>query len=152
MMSTVVFEDKECILTGAINCNYLENSDHKELKTILSSFNLKQLISSPTRITKESKTLIDVNFSNETQNISSVKVIPAGLSDHELIGCSRKIQNVTFQSKTILSRNYTNCSPNLFCDDLKAANFEDLFSATCANQAWHYLKQILIFYLTNMQL
>ena len=53
MMSTVVSEDKECILTGDINCNYLEGSDHKDLKAILSSFNLKQLISSPTRITKE---------------------------------------------------------------------------------------------------
>ena len=47
MMSTVVSEDKECILTGDINCNYLEGSDHKDLKAILSSFNLKQLISSP---------------------------------------------------------------------------------------------------------
>ena len=82
MLSMVVSEDKECILTGDINCNYLESSDHKELKSILSLFNLKQLISSPTRITKESKTLIDVICSNEKQNISSVKVIPAGLSDH----------------------------------------------------------------------
>eukprot|EP00112_Aurelia_sp_Birch-Aquarium-sp1_P015555 Seg346.1 transcript_id=Seg346.1/GoldUCD/mRNA.D3Y31 product="hypothetical protein" protein_id=Seg346.1/GoldUCD/D3Y31 len=41
MLSTVVSEDKECILTGDINCNYLESSDHKELKAILSLFNLK---------------------------------------------------------------------------------------------------------------
>jgi len=49
---------------------------------------LKQLIITPTRITRESKTLIDVICSNVPHNISSVKVIPAGLSDHELIGCA----------------------------------------------------------------
>eukprot|EP00794_Sanderia_malayensis_P006580 gene6580-7323_t len=37
-------------------------------------------------------------------------------------------------------------SPNLLCDDLKTANFEDVFRATSANHAWLYLKQILVFY------
>ena len=35
MLSTVSSEDKECILTGDINCNYLVPSDHKEIKSIL---------------------------------------------------------------------------------------------------------------------
>ena len=50
MLSTVSSEDKECILTGDINCNYLVPSDHKEIKSILASYGLKQLISTPTRI------------------------------------------------------------------------------------------------------
>ena len=68
------------------------------------------------------------------------------MSDHELIGCSRKIHNIKFQSKTITCRNYSNYSPKLLCDDLKASNFEEIFCATCVNQAWLYFKQILIFY------
>ena len=55
-------------------------------QSILTDFGLKQPISSPTRITRESKTLIDVICSNVAHNIFSVKVIQAGLSDHELIG------------------------------------------------------------------
>ena len=62
MLSTVVSENKECFLTGDLTCNYLESSNHRELKAILATFNLKQLISSPTRIAKDSPTLIDVNF------------------------------------------------------------------------------------------
>lgn len=85
MLSTVSAENKECILSGDINCNYLVSSDHNEIKTILTSFGLKQLITSPTRISFESKTLIDVICSNEPHNIYSFKVIPAGLSDHEHI-------------------------------------------------------------------
>ena len=81
MVSSVSAENKECILTGDINCNYLVSSDHKEIKSILAFFGLKQLITSPTRITRESKTLIDVICSNEPHNISTVKVIPAGLSN-----------------------------------------------------------------------
>ena len=50
MLSTVSSEDKECILTDDINCNYLVPSDHKEIKSILASYGLKQLISTPTRI------------------------------------------------------------------------------------------------------
>ena len=45
MLSTVSSEDKECILTGDINCNYLVPADHKEIKSILASVGLKQLIS-----------------------------------------------------------------------------------------------------------
>ena len=85
-------------------------------------------------------------FSNEAQHICSVKVIPAGLSDHEVTECSRKIHNIKFQSKTIACRNYSNYSPKLLCDDLKAANFEDVFCATCVNKTWLYFKQILNFY------
>ena len=64
MLSTISAENKECILSGDINCNFLVSSDHKEMKSILTYFGLKQLIISPTRITRESKTLIDVICSN----------------------------------------------------------------------------------------
>ena len=101
MLSTVSAENKECILSGDINCNYLVPSDHKEIKSILSYFGLKQLISSPTRITRESKTLIDVICCNVPHNIFSVKVIPAGLSDHELIGCAHKLNNVKFNPRIV---------------------------------------------------
>ena len=94
MLSTVSAENKECILSADINCNYSVSSDCKEIKSILSYFGLKQLITSPARITPESKTLMDVTCSNELHNIYSVKVIPAGLSDRELIGCALELNNV----------------------------------------------------------
>ena len=33
MLTNISLENKECILTGDMNCNYLVNSDHKELKS-----------------------------------------------------------------------------------------------------------------------
>ena len=65
MLTTVFSENKECILTGDINCNYLEKSDQKVLKSILVSYGLKQLLGAPTRITKETKILIDVIWASK---------------------------------------------------------------------------------------
>ena len=43
--------------SAPVNCNYLVNSDHKELKSILTAFGLKQLIKDPTRVTQDSRSL-----------------------------------------------------------------------------------------------
>ncbi|CAH3195121.1 unnamed protein product, partial [Porites evermanni] len=130
MLSTVSPEDKECILTGDINCNYLVPSDHKEIKSILASYGLKQLISTPTRITRESKTLIDIICSNEPEKIFSVKVISA-------------VNNVKIHPRIITCRNFTNYDPKLFCEELESMNFNQVFASSCVNTAWSILKSIL---------
>lgn len=136
-------ENKECILTGDINCNFLANSDHKELKSIVASFGLKQLIRTPTRIMPESQTLTDVICSNEPHHICCTKVIPAGLNDHELIGCARKLHDVKYQPRVITCRNYANYNPQLFCDDLRSKDFGNVFASSCVNRAWSFLKNTL---------
>ena len=144
MLSTVSAENKEGILSGDINCNYLVSSDHKEiLKSILNYFGLRQLISSPTRLTRESNILIDVICSNVPHNISSVKVIPAGLSDHELIGCARRLNNVKFNPRIITYRNFADYDPELFCEKLNSANLDDVYSSISVNEAWTSLRDVL---------
>lgn len=135
MLLTASSEDKECILTGDINCNYLVPSDHKEIKSIFASFGLKQLISTPTRITRESKTLIDIICSNEPEKIYSVKAISAGLSDHELICCSRKVNNVKKYPRIITCRNFANYDQKLFCEELESMNFNQVCASSCVNTA-----------------
>lgn len=121
MLSSLSLENKECLLTGDINCNYLVDSDHKELKSFLAFFGLRQLITvTPTRIAQKPQTLIDVLCSNEPHNIYFTKTILAGLSDHELIGCARKVYNAKFKPRVITCRNYSNHNPQLFCDDLRS--------------------------------
>ena len=60
MLTTANAERKEIILAGDINCNYLKDSESKSIKKIIKSNGLKQLIKSPIRITKETKSLIDI--------------------------------------------------------------------------------------------
>ena len=134
MRSTVSAENKECTLSCDINCNYLVSSDHKEIRSIFTCFGLKQLITSRTRITHESLTLIDTIFSNVSHNIYSVEVISAGLSDHELVGYARKVNNVKFNPRIITCRNLANYDPWLFCEELNPMNFEEVFSSTWVNK------------------
>ena len=131
MLSTISTENKECILLGDVNCNFLVSSDHKEMKSILTYFGLKQLITNyPTRITRESKT--DVICSNVPHNISSVKVIPAGLSDHELIGCARELNNTKSNPRIITCRNFAYYDPKLFCEVVIPAGLSDHALIGCA--------------------
>ena len=109
----------------------LAKTDHKELKSILTAFGLKQLIKDPTRVTQDSRSLIDVIYTNEPWNIYSVKVIPAGLSDHDLVGCIGKIHNFKYQPKLIMCGNYANYDPVAFCNELRSSDFGSVFTSSC---------------------
>ena len=108
---------------------FINSLDHKGPKATLSSFNLRQLIGSPTWITKKSKALIDILCSNEARDISLPMVTPACLSEYELIRCSRKIHNIKFHSRTSCCK-YTNYSQEFFHDYSKSAGFANVFRSS----------------------
>jgi hypothetical protein len=57
---------KRAILCGDWNINFMEDSARlRELKNLLLLYNLVNTITSPTRITKKSLTLIDVMVTNK---------------------------------------------------------------------------------------
>ena len=60
-------ENKETIIIGDINCNYLDNNHEKPFKDLLSLNGFIQKIERPTRITSHSQTLIDVILSNKPE-------------------------------------------------------------------------------------
>ncbi len=67
-------ENKEIIILGDFNADYLKPNDNKEIKGIFQLFGFKQLIKTATRITKESSTLIDLIATNNPQSISKSNV------------------------------------------------------------------------------
>ena len=91
MLSTAAAENKELILMGDLNFNFIKKSSDADIQSIIDVNGLKQMVKDPTRITRESSTLIGVICTNKPQSITRDDVIPACLSDHELIGCVRKL-------------------------------------------------------------
>lgn len=87
---------------------------------------MKQLINSPTRISKDSKSLIDLIAVNYPQNICDSGVVSANLSDHELVYCVRKInwRKAATQVKTF--RNYGNYNPCDFRRDLEGVTWNSV--------------------------
>ena len=86
-ISSIESEDKDTIMLGDTNCNFLENSDNdtKNLKRLSMTYKLTKLIKEPTRTTSDTKTLIDHITVNRTDIVSDSGVIPCGISDYDAI-------------------------------------------------------------------
>ena len=93
---------------------------------VLNNYCLKQLLTLPTRITKKSTSLLDHVLTNSADRVSQFGVVDTGLSDHQLIYCTRKITRTKSNvHKYIKTRSLKNYSQTLFLDKLKKANFPD---------------------------
>jgi hypothetical protein len=66
------------------------NAQTNKLAGIAQTIQFQQLISDPTRITANSKTLIDLAFTNKPELINSSGVIHLGISDVTASGRARK--------------------------------------------------------------
>ena len=130
ILDTATADGKEILLFGDFNCCFMSahrnNSECKQLKTLFKSLNFNQLINSPTRISKDSKSLIDLIAVNYPQNICDSGVVSANLSDHELVYCVRKInwRKAPAQFKTF--RNYANYNPCDFRRDLEGVTWNSV--------------------------
>ena len=134
---------REVILMGDINANYLDKNSCKELKCVLSSNGFKQLVKSPTRVTKETRTLIDVILTTREENIAKTIVAPLSLSDHDLIGCVRKVNHQKVDPRTITCRNYSKYDPEALKRELSLDKMEPLYQINDVNKAWYFLRKVL---------
>ena len=79
-------------------------------------FGLEQLVKDATRVTKSSATLIDHIYINNKQQVSKVKVVESGISDHNAIFCHWSIKlpkqnprHTTITFRSFKNFNETNC-------------------------------------------
>ena len=105
-------------------------STTKRLKEILELCQLKQLIDSPTRITKTTQSLLDVAITSTLEIVIFSGVVHLGVSDHSLIHAIRKINarsNTKVQHHNFLEyRNFKNFNVTRFLDDLYDVSWEDI--------------------------
>ena len=144
-LSTITHENKELIIImGDINCNYLDKKVGKPLKELLSLHGLIQIIKGPTRITGTTESLIDVILSTKPEYLDEVKVIQTAISDHDTIGCKRKINNIKVPYEVIKCRDYSNYNPADLSRDLAEEDWENnVYVVKDPNTAWNNLKEIL---------
>ena len=114
----------ETYILGDFNINLRQNShyvfqkhkhnipnDAKNYFDFCKMFDIKQLIESPTRITCSSSSIIDHILASFPDRVTQQGILNVGLSDHQLIYCTRKItrikrgghKQITFRS----FKNYT---------------------------------------------
>ena len=61
-------DNKEIIIIGDLNINYLKNDNHRNLKDNIALLALNQIANKPTRVKKDSETLIDRILTNHPGN------------------------------------------------------------------------------------
>jgi hypothetical protein len=145
-------ENKEIILLGDYNCDWSRldsnstSAQTNKLAGIAQTFQLQQLISDPTRITANSKTLIGLAFTNKPELINGSGVIHLGLSDHSLNYIQRKISVPRKEPKVIKSRNFKHYNSNNFKSDLSTYLYDQIFCDTMLepNIMWDNWKTIFL--------
>ena len=136
------FDNQEAYILGDWNINLINKQKHipngiKRYKEFCSLYGLEQLISTPTRVTKNSSSILDHILTNSTDRVSQSGVIDTGLSDHQLIYCTRKITRTKFNShKNITIRSLKNYSQEVYLEELNKINFPDCSKFTDINDAY----------------
>ena len=143
MITTAMAENKETIIAGDMNCNYLDQLNHKAIRNTLKLNGFKQVINEATRTTIKTSTLIDVIITTDEQRISNQIVIANSISDHDLTGAIRKMTCEKFKPGKIYSRSYAKYNSEEFKADLRELPWEKVIKEKEVNSAWYIFKQLL---------
>ena len=142
-LSLAYAEEKEMILTGDFNCNYLKRNENNDLKSIFTLFQLKQVIKTATRVTLDTETSIYLVFTNTPFNITKNDVFPLSFSDHDLIGFNRKQNRVKTTPKTTRCRNYRQYDHNKLKADLKTTDWSSVYNASSVSESLQAFNDIM---------
>ncbi|PFX12217.1 Cytidine and dCMP deaminase domain-containing protein 1 [Stylophora pistillata] len=148
LITNIWLKRKNVILVGDFNSYMLHKPNNREseygkrLRWILCSCGLKNIINSPTRISANSKSLIDLVFTSQPSKIQTSGSIDLGISDHHLIFAVFKVARGNAKPKVIPTRNYNSLDTRQLRSDFDQAPwhttslFDDIDDSV---DAWHCL-------------
>ena len=146
--------NKESYILGDFNINLFLNNkyvfekcsttvsniipyDVRKYQEFCNVFNLKQLISCPTRITCSCSTIIGHIIASYPKRVSQKGIIDIGISDHQLIFCTRKtLKTKTASHKQISFRSLKNYSAVTYEETLKKVKFPNYENFININEAY----------------
>lgn len=127
---------------------------YKRYLSIMAMFNFKQLIKEATRITANSRTLLDHVIVNFEEKVTQSGVLSIGLSDHLLTYCTRKNnKNSDCEHSTeniIKIRSTKRYSQPEFIEKLNNANWSKLYTNRNVNSAWKIFCEIFMSVLNDV--
>ena len=115
-----------CIFLTDYNINQLNVSSpaYKFFQNnIIKPLSLTQLVTSPTRITKETVSLIDLILVNSPTSVKFVGTTDISFSDHSLVYCSYYLKKIKFKPQLIRRRDMRNFAHDNFIRDMANADW-----------------------------
>jgi hypothetical protein len=135
-------EEKLIYICGDFNINLLNSTTHTDTDNFLNclySNSLFPLISKPTRISKNSATLIDNIFTNDINNVNmTCGILCTDISDHFPIFCIQTDKNENNTIEYITKRNFNNENINKFIHDLNDTDWHEVYNINEAQAAFSY--------------
>ena len=128
-------------LLGDLNVNYKNKSSltFKKFNFFARSTGLTQFISTTTRNTDKSKSLIDLALTN-SKFIMSSGTLDHYISDHQPIYIVHKKARDNKPKAEFRGRSYRNFDKEVFKTKLMEADWAGLYTCTNPNDAWDFIK------------
>ena len=142
-------KDSEIYVLGDFNINLLQNGNYvlnrkglavcqgavhtliNKYQEFCQIFSLKQLITCPTRVTCNTSSLIDHVLTNSSEKIFQSGIIDCGMSDPQLIICTRKVKRAKFNKhNNLFLRSLKHYTVNVF------VNFSNYERFSCIDAAY----------------
>ena len=114
VFKNILLRKKPVFVMGDFNDDLLTRGNN--LNKIVRNLNLKQVIDKPTRITRNSSTLLDVVITNNAEMIMKSDVEPGSVADHEVISIVINIKKPKHEPIIRTYRSHKNYSQNSFCN------------------------------------
>ena len=150
LLSMLSTESKDLVLLGDLNINCLDKTKIKSVESIETMFDMKQLISAPTRqairATKDgnvtyASSLIDLIFTTVPNSHYNTCVVKTSISDHYLVKTKIRFSKI-INHKTITFRDYKNFNDMAFKSDLvKFLDKENTLKLTDVEKVWTHFKE-----------
>ena len=125
-MPTLNFDRCDLIILGDMNVDFLLKPAYgckqnmQILHNFMRSLDLSRIITALTRITEQSKSLIDVILVNNQHRIVDSGVVSLSISDHSLIYCMLTAGVPKATPRTIEYWSFKGFDENAFIQDLKS--------------------------------
>ena len=105
-------ENAEIVLLGDFNVDYKQRStDRSRMQTLARAHSIEQIVTSPTRITEKTQSMMDLIFVNNNPRVVSSEVFPLSISDHSLIQYTAQLKldflNLADVTETLVATNVT---------------------------------------------
>lgn len=146
VLSNICLEHESIILMGDTNVDFLKPYPQTNvLKSILESFNLKQIVNQPTRITDSSATLIDIIcVSNDTTVNKCGTLDLLDMTDHRMVFCEIMDPVNKLPLKTITYRNFKYFDLTKFSQDAQSINWNEIVNIPDMSSKVNYLNDAII--------
>ena len=137
-----ILTKRPTIITGDFNIDWsLESTLKEKFETLMSLNSFEQLVDKPTRCFKDSKTVIDLLFTNSRNLVKSHQVLNCDISDHFSVECCINIKKPKKTFSTMTRRDFRKFNAAEFFESAKIFNFDQITKSDCVHQAAESLEK-----------